>query len=215
MCGTPAPKRLLDILTALATLTLGFPVLCLIGLAVALESRGPILYSQERVGLNGRIFRMYKFRSMVPDAERECGPVWCSEDDPRVTRVGWILRRTHLDELPQVLNVLCGEMSIVGPRPERPAIVDRLVKVVPGYHERCAVLPGITGLAQVRHVYDESAKTVRQKLRYDRCYIRRRGCFALDLKIMAATVALMIHGGGVRKPSAGVALPRVLSRKEA
>jgi lipopolysaccharide/colanic/teichoic acid biosynthesis glycosyltransferase len=218
-CETPAPKRWLDILTALATLTLGFPVLCLIGLAVALESRGPILYAQERVGLNGRIFRMYKFRSMVPDAERECGPVWCSERDPRVTRVGWILRRSHLDELPQVLNVLRGEMSIVGPRPERPAIVERLVKVVPGYQERCVVLPGITGLAQVRHGYDESTKTVRQKLRYDRCYIRRRGSFALDLKIMAATVALMIHGGGVRKPQAGVALPRValprLSREEA
>jgi lipopolysaccharide/colanic/teichoic acid biosynthesis glycosyltransferase len=158
---------------------------------------------------------MYKFRSMVPDAERVCGAVWCSEMDPRVTRVGWILRRTHLDELPQVLNVLRGEMSIVGPRPERPAIVERLVKVVPGYHERCAVLPGITGLAQVRHGYDESTKTVRQKLRYDRCYIRRRGSFALDLKIMAATVALMINGGGARKPPVGVALPRVLSGKEA
>jgi lipopolysaccharide/colanic/teichoic acid biosynthesis glycosyltransferase len=107
-------------------------------------------------------------------------------------------------------------MSIVGPRPERPAIVERLVKAVPGYHERCVVLPGITGLAQVRHGYDESTKTVRQKLRYDRCYIRRRGSFALDLKIMAATVALMIHGGGARKPPVGVVvLPRVLSGKEA
>jgi lipopolysaccharide/colanic/teichoic acid biosynthesis glycosyltransferase len=199
-CETPAPKRFLDVFAALFGVIFGFPVLCLIGVAIALESRGPILYSQERVGLKGRTYRMYKFRSMVVDAERESGPVWCRENDPRVTRVGSILRQTHLDELPQLLNVLRGEMSIVGPRPERPAMVERLTETVPGYHERWAVLPGITGLAQVRHVYDQSTKTVRQKLRYDRCYIRRRGSFAVDLKIMAATVVLMI-GGGPRKSS--------------
>jgi lipopolysaccharide/colanic/teichoic acid biosynthesis glycosyltransferase len=213
-CETPAPKRFLDIATALIGLTIGFPILCLIGIAIALESRGSVLYSQERVGLNGRTFRMYKFRSMIVDAERECGPVWASDTDPRVTRVGSILRRTHLDELPQLINVLCGEMSMVGPRPERPAMVDRLAKIVPGYNERWAVPPGITGLAQVRHGYDKSNKTVRQKLRYDRCYIRRHGSLALDLKIMAATVALMIHGGDLRK-STPVAQPRALSGKEA
>jgi len=190
-------------------LTIGFPVLCLIGIAISLESRGPVLFSQERVGLNGRTFRMYKFRSMVVDAERESGPVWSSETDPRVTRVGSVLRRTHLDELPQLINVLLGDMSVVGPRPERPAMVERLTKSVPGYDERWTVLPGITGLAQVRHGYDRSTKTVRQKLRYDRCYIRRRGSFALDLKIMAATVALLFHEGGPRKPHP-VTRPRAL-----
>jgi lipopolysaccharide/colanic/teichoic acid biosynthesis glycosyltransferase len=197
---TPAPKRVIDVTTALVGLILGFPVLLLIGIAIALESRGSILYSQERVGRDGRSFRMHKFRSMVADAERDSGPVWASAADPRITRVGAILRRTHLDELPQLFNVLCGEMSIVGPRPERPALVDRLTKLVPGYRERWAVLPGITGLAQVRHGYDQSIRTVKQKLRYDRCYLRRRGSLALDLKIMAATVALMIQGGGMRKP---------------
>src|SRR6267154_1499777 len=212
----PAPKRFVDFTLALLGLTLGFPILLLIGIVVALESRGPVLYSQERVGIRGRIFRMYKFRSMVVDAERDSGPVWATTGDPRVTRVGAILRRTHLDELPQLLNVLRGEMSLVGPRPERPAIVDSLAALVPGYHERCAVLPGITGLAQVRHGYDQSTQTVKRKLRYDRCYIRRYGCLALDLKIMAATVALMIQGGGVRKSQAPLlALARRLTGKEA
>ena len=213
---TPAPKRFLDVATALIGLTIGLPILLFIGIAIALESRGSVLYSQERVGLNGCIFRMFKFRSMVIDAERESGPVWCTEVDPRVTRVGAVLRRTHLDELPQLLNVLRGEMSVVGPRPERPAMVERLTSLVPGYHERWAVLPGITGLAQVRHVYDQSTKTVKQKLRYDRCYLRGRGSVALDLKIMAATVA-MIAGGGVRKTPQAPVLTRTrgLSAKEA
>jgi len=215
-CETPAPKRFLDVTTALIGLTLGLPILILIGLAIALESRGSVLYAQERVGLKGRVFRMYKFRSMVMDAERESGPVWATETDPRVTRVGSILRRTHLDEVPQLLNVLRGEMSVVGPRPERPAMVERLSRLVPGYDQRWAVLPGITGLAQVRHVYDQSTKTVKQKLRYDRCYIGRGGSFALDLKIMAATVALMVHGGGVRKSTAAPRIaPRPFSGKEA
>jgi lipopolysaccharide/colanic/teichoic acid biosynthesis glycosyltransferase len=198
-------------------LTLGFPVQFLIGIAIALESRGSVLYTQERVGIHGRTFRMYKFRSMVVDAERDSGPVWATATDPRVTRVGAILRRTHLDELPQLLNVLRGEMSVVGPRPERPAMVDSLAKLVPGYHERGVVFPGITGLAQVRHRYDQSIKTVKQKLRYDLCYIKRQGSLALDLKIMAATVALMIQRGGERKfPKVpDLALPRRLAGKEA
>ena len=201
---------------ALLGLTLGLPVLILIGAAIALESRGSILYTQERVGRNGRTFRMLKFRSMITDAERECGPVWSNQADPRVTRVGSVLRRTHLDELPQLLNVLRGEMSVVGPRPERPVMVERLNKLVPGYPERWAVLPGITGLAQVRHGYDHSTKTVKQKLRYDRCYIKRHGSLSLDLKIMAATVALMLTGGGPRKsPAAPRLTPRPLTGKEA
>jgi len=215
-CEAPAPKRILDVTFALVVFTFGFPVLCLIALAIALESRGSVLFCQQRVGFCGHTFWMYKFRSMVSDAERDTGPVWASDSDPRVTRVGAILRRTHLDELPQLFNVLRGEMSVVGPRPERPALVDRLSRLVPGYDDRWAVLPGITGLAQVRHVYDQSTKTVRQKLRYDRCYIRRHGSFSLDLKIMAATVALML-GAGPRKPTPVTALPtpRSLTGKEA
>ncbi len=215
-CEAPAPKRFLDVAVALLGLTLGLPILIVIGMVIALESRGPVLYSQERVGHRGRRFRMYKFRSMVVDAERDSGPVWAGECDPRVTRVGALLRQTHLDELPQLWNVLRGEMSVVGPRPERPAMAERLTELVPGYQERWAVLPGITGLAQVRHIYDKSTKTVKQKLRYDRCYIRGRGRFALDLQIMAATVALMVHGGGIRKaPPAPRLRPRTLAGKEA
>ena len=214
MRETPAPKRILDFLTALFGLVIGFPVFCLIGIAIAIESRGSVLYSQERCGLNGRPFRMYKFRSMVADAERHSGPVWCSESDPRVTRVGAFLRKTHLDELPQLFNVIRGEMSVVGPRPERPAMVEVLTRILPSYHERWTVLPGITGLAQVRYVYDQSTKTVRQKLRYDRCYIRRRGSFAFDLRIMAATVALMISGGSPRKPTVPTR-QRAVAAKEA
>src|SRR5258705_152967 len=144
-----------------------------------------------------RPFRMYKFRTMVADAERGTGPVWATDGDPRITRLGAILRSTHLDEVPQFLNVLRGEMSIVGPRPERPALVERLAASIPGYEDRCAVLPGITGLAQVRSGYDRSIGTVRRKLRYDRYYIRRRGCLSMDLRIMTATFMVMCQGAFV------------------
>jgi lipopolysaccharide/colanic/teichoic acid biosynthesis glycosyltransferase len=200
--GTPAIKRLFDVAIALTGLTIGFPILCLIGIAIALENRGPVLYTQVRSGLNLRPFRMYKFRSMVVDAERHTGAVWAAETDPRVTRVGSVLRRTHLDETPQLINVLRGEMSIVGPRPERPAIVERLTASIPAYAKRCVVRPGITGLAQVRNGYDRSLETVRRKVRYDLHYIRRSGCLHLDLAIMAETLVVVFRGvlGGPKPP---------------
>lgn len=188
---TPALKRVVDVLIAALTLVLLSPAWCLIALAIWVESRGPIFYSQEREGRHRCRFRMYKFRSMVADAEATTGPVWATDGDPRVTRIGSILRRTHLDEVPQLLNVLRGEMSVVGPRPERAVIAAGLAAAIPGYAERLSVLPGITGLAQVKTGYDCSIASVRRKLRYDRHYVRRRDCLSLDIRIMAATCRLM------------------------
>ncbi len=203
-------KLVLDrTIAALALLVLS-PVMLLCALAIRRESRGPILYSQVRVGLDrrrragatmnggerrgstgyGRPFKIYKFRSMVQGAERGTGAVWCAQDDPRITRVGNFLRRTHLDEIPQLVNVLRGEMSIVGPRPERPEFVERLAAEIPGYRHRSAVLPGITGLAQVKYRYDRDLDTARMKLLYDLYYIRNTGLL-FDVKIMAATVGVM------------------------
>mgnify|MGYP001558905588 FL=1 len=203
-------KRILDTTIATVALVMLSPIMFLCALAIRRESRGPALYSQVRVGLDrrhrpgpslnggerrrrtgyGRLFKIYKFRSMVQGAERGTGPVWCSDRDPRITKVGGFLRRTHLDELPQLVNVLRGEMSIVGPRPERPEFVERLAVEIPGYLQRSAVLPGITGLAQVKYRYDRDLQTAAMKLLYDLYYIRNSGLL-FDVKIMAATVAVM------------------------
>ena len=212
----PILKRLLDVVFALTALVVLLPVMILIAIAILLDNPGPVLYSQERVGLNrrrrarpgsggqsryGRRFMIFKFRSMVFDAERGTGAVWATHGDPRVTRLGSILRRTHLDELPQFFNVLRGDMSIVGPRPERPEIVGRLVTMVPGYEQRFDVLPGITGLAQVEYTYDHSLQTAMRKLEYDLFYIQRRNML-FDVKLMAATLRVMAraNGGGARVP---------------
>src|SRR5262245_53839015 len=139
--GIPAPKRILDLIIALVGLTLALPILGVLAIAIFVEDPGPIVYNQVRVGRKGRWFLMHKLRSMVVGAERDSGPVWASDDDPRTTRVGAFMRRLHLDELPQLVNVLRGEMSIVGPRPERPVLVKRLAAALPGYADRCNVLP--------------------------------------------------------------------------
>ncbi len=206
-------KRPIDLIAAWGGLIALLPVFVLIAMAIKLETRGPVLYRQERVGLNrrrrwkttdrerrqtvayGRPFEIYKFRSMVVDAERHTGPVWATAKDSRVTRVGKFLRRTRLDETPQLWNVVRGEMSIVGPRPERPTFVDTLTTSIPDYPKRCGAMPGITGLAQVRSCYDTSIDSVRRKLRYDLYYLNH-GCLLLDLKIMAATVKVMARGDG-------------------
>jgi lipopolysaccharide/colanic/teichoic acid biosynthesis glycosyltransferase len=214
-------KRCLDVLIAFTALVILLPLMLLIAIAIRLDSAGPIFYSQERVGLNrrrrlapgsngrrdptearfGRRFMIFKFRSMVFDAERGTGAVWATHGDPRVTRLGRILRRTHLDELPQFFNVLRGDMSIVGPRPERPEIVERLVIMVPGYEQRFDVLPGITGLAQVEYTYDHSLQTAMRKLEFDLYYIRTCGVL-FDMKLMAATMRVMVraNGGGAKVP---------------
>ncbi len=185
-------KRSFDISAALTLLILAIPLVFAIAAAVKLFSKGPILYRQKRVGQRGRVFELIKFRTMVPDAEKKTGAVYASEDDPRVTRLGRLLRSLRLDELPQLINVLKGDMSFVGPRPERPQFVSRFVKEVPGYAERHKVKPGITGLAQVRGFYDTSAEN---KLKYDLAYIYNYN-FSLDLQILLETLKVMISRRG-------------------
>lgn len=190
-------KRAMDVLGALAGLLLTTPLMPLIALAVKLTSRGPVLYNQERVGRFGDRFTMYKFRTMQHDAESE-GPVWSAgEEDPRVTPIGGFLRRSHLDELPQLLNVLRGQMSLVGPRPERPHFVQTLHGAIPRYDQRLLLKPGMTGLAQVHYRYDASIDDVRRKLRFDLLYIKRM-CLTLDVKILAWTLLVVATGRGIR-----------------
>jgi lipopolysaccharide/colanic/teichoic acid biosynthesis glycosyltransferase len=205
IAGQAPAKRAMDVALALPAVLLLTPVFGMIGLVLVLEGRGPVFYSQERLGLRGRSFRIFKFRTMVVDAERDTGPIWAAPADSRVTRVGRFLRDTHLDELPQLINILRSEMSLVGPRPERPTIADRLEKALPGYCRRLSVPPGLTGLAQVRGGYDCSIESVRRKLRYDRLYIRRRSVL-LDLSILVDTVR-KIAGGDENGWSNGHAIP--------
>lgn len=191
-----AVRRTADIALAVAILALAAPVLALAALAIRIESRGPVLYRQERVGQYGRVFTLFKFRSMRVDAEA-AGPAWASLRDPRVTRIGGFLRRTRIDELPQLFNVLSGEMSIVGPRPERPHFVERLAEAIPFYHDRATVKPGITGWAQVNYPYGASIEDARQKLSYDLYYVKRRSLF-LDLLILIGTVRVILFQEGSR-----------------
>jgi exopolysaccharide biosynthesis polyprenyl glycosylphosphotransferase len=185
-----ATKRMLDAIVAGVVLLVSSPLWVLNAIAIKLDSRGPVFYRQERVGRDGEIFRMLKFRSMYQDAEK-AGPQWAHRKDPRITRVGWILRKLHLDELPQMINVLKGEMSLVGPRPERPVFVEQLAKEIPLYARRLRVRPGITGWAQVRHKYDESIDDVRKKVEYDLYYIENMS-LRMDFKILLSTIAHML-----------------------
>jgi len=210
--GFAPAKRILDVTFSLAALIATLPINILIALAICLDSRGPVYYAQERVGLNrrkrggtfvgtdrrkvigyGRPIKVYKFRSMIVNAESGTGPVWALRQDPRATRVGRLLRRTHLDELPQFYNVLRGEMTIVGPRPERPQLVSKLVAELPEYALRTRVLPGITGLAQIRNGYDDSMESVVRKVQYDLHYMRNSSLL-LDIEIMASTAAVLVRG---------------------
>jgi sugar transferase (PEP-CTERM system associated) len=189
-------KRLLDVSVALLGLTLGAPIMIVVAAAVRLTSPGPVLYRQERVGLRGQTFKVVKFRSMRQDAEKGTGAVWATKADPRVTPVGRFLRRSRLDELPQLWNVLLGDMSFVGPRPERPEFVSSLTKEIPFYGQRHSVRPGLTGWAQVRYSYGASLEDAMEKLQYDLYYIKNMS-IALDLFIIANTVktVLMRRGG--------------------
>ncbi len=188
-------KPVFDFVVSAIVVVLAGPVLLACMAAVRLTSRGPVFYTQWRVGQGGRLFRIYKFRTMRVDAERETGPVWAAgEDDPRLTPIGGWLRRHHLDELPQLINVIKGEMSLVGPRPERPVFVREFAGKWPDYRRRLQVKPGLTGLAQVRNGYDRHERDVRRKLVFDLLYIRRM-CWWLDLRILARTAVLALRGG--------------------
>lgn len=216
-------KRTIDIVGASVGIILTAPLMALVALAVKIDSRGPVFYSQTRVGINrrrsgrrlaamnasedrrsrerrredlhGRPFSILKFRTMVVDAEKQSGPVWATQNDPRITRIGKFLRKTRLDEIPQFLSVLKGDMSLVGPRPERPKFVADLSTQVDNYTRRLDVKPGITGLAQVENGYDSSLASVNRKVQYDLQYIRTWSVFS-DLRILAKTVVVVITGKG-------------------
>ena len=191
-----ATRRIAEVTFCFALLVLTLPVLLAAAIAILIEGGGPVLFRQVRVGLRGAPFHVLKFRTMRTNAEVN-GPVWAAVDDPRVTRVGALLRRTRIDELPQLLNVLRGEMSLVGPRPERPHFVEILAREIPGYHERAAIKPGITGWAQVRFRYGSSVQDARRKLQYDLYYLRHRSLL-LDLLILALTVRVVLSRQGSR-----------------
>ena len=191
-----AALRLFDIALSLLMLVATLPLMLLTALAVRLDSPGPVLYRQERVGLHGRRFTLLKFRSMRTDAEA-LGPVWAAQRDPRTTRVGSFIRLVRIDELPQLFNVLRGEMSFIGPRPERPHFVAQLEALLPGYAERAQVKPGLTGWAQVNYPYGASVEDARAKLSYDLYYVRHRSLL-LDLLILLATVRVVLFRHGAR-----------------
>ncbi len=180
-------KGPIDRCLAAILLVPGLPIIALLVLLVRLTSRGPGIYSQARVGKNGHRFMMHKIRTMRLDAEAATGPVWTQPNDPRVTFLGRVLRKLHLDELPQLFNVLKGEMSLIGPRPERPEIVRVLAEIIPGYRNRLAVLPGVTGLAQVNLPPDTDLRSVRRKLILDCQYVENAGMW-LDLRLFFCTV---------------------------
>ena len=183
-------------LVALIGAVLSFPLAIITAILIKLDSRGPVLYKQERVGRNGRTFMVMKFRSMRTDAEKD-GPVWARSEDDRVTRMGRMMRKTRLDEIPQFWNILKGEMNFVGPRPERPHFVSQLAQEIPYYEQRHLIEPGLTGWAQIKYPYGSSIEDARQKLQYDLYYIKNQS-LALDATILFETVKTILFGRGAR-----------------
>ncbi len=190
-------KRVFDIVCASLLCLLAAPVMVVTAVLVKLESPGPVLYRQERVGQNGRTFSIAKFRSMRADAERDGKPVWAQANDNRVTRVGQVIRRLRIDELPQLFNVLRGDMSLVGPRPERPYFVEQLTQEIPFYALRHSVKPGVTGWAQVRYPYGATVEDSQEKLQFDLYYVKNHTLF-LDLVVLMETVGVVLTGKGAR-----------------
>ncbi len=190
-------KRTIDIVGSVFCLIILSPVMLITAILIKLTSKGPVFYSQVRVGKDGELFNIYKFRTMRTDAEKGTGPVWASKNDSRITPIGNILRKSRIDEIPQFINVIKGEMSIIGPRPERPIFVDQLKTQIADYEKRLDVKPGITGLAQVSHRYDENIADVRKKIKYDVLYIKNV-CFWTDLNIILKTVRVVVTGSGAK-----------------
>lgn len=183
-------KRIIDVAISAVTLIILFPLFLLIAILIKIDSRGDIFYKQVRVGRKGEEFIMYKFRSMILNSE-EYGPEWAGEDDARITRMGKFIRKVYIDEFPQMINVLKNEMSLIGPRPERPYFVEQLKKEIPYYYKRLSVKPGITGWAQIKHKYDSSLEDVKTKLQYDFYYIENMS-LKLDFKIMINTIIVIL-----------------------
>lgn len=183
-------KRLFDVFLSGIGLIGSSPLWLIFSLAIKLQDGGPVFYTQNRVGKNGKIFKVYKFRSMIPDAEKHTGPVLATENDPRVTKIGRILRATAMDELPQLWNIFKGDISFVGPRAERPELVEKFAKQISNYMDRFQVRPGLTGVAQVYGRYDSPPK---EKLRYDLFYIKHQS-FILDLKLILLSFWITFRG---------------------
>jgi len=190
-----ATKRLLDVVVSGIALIAGIPLWMMVAISIKMNSKGPVIYRQERVGKDSKNFTLLKFRSMYIDAEKDTGPVWALKNDPRVTGIGKILRMTHLDETPQFLNILKGEMSLVGPRPERPYFVEKLAKEIPLYRRRHKIKPGLTGLARVKYKYDESIEDVKIDLQYDLYYIENMS-LRIDFQILFWTISHVLLGKG-------------------
>ncbi len=188
-------KRILDIAAGILGLVVLSPLFLLTAILIKLTSKGPIFYTQVRVGKDGVPFKMYKFRTMRTDAETGTGAVWAKENDDRIIPVGRFLRKAHIDEIPQFLNILKGDMSLIGPRPERPEFVKKLSLQIPDYEKRLRVKPGLTGLAQVWHRYDETLADVRKKVKYDLMYIKKV-CLWTDLRIFFRTFRVVVTGEG-------------------
>lgn len=189
----PILKRGFEVLFSITLLIFTMPVLVLTAIAIKLESPGPIFYKQERVGQNGKLFSIIKLRSMRTDAEKN-GPQWAAQNDPRVTRVGKFIRKTRIDEIPQIINVLSGDMSLIGPRPERPMFTEQFDKEIPGFKKRLLVKPGLTGWAQVNGGYEA---TPAEKFELDMYYIQKQS-ISLDLRILIRTVWVVLSGSGAR-----------------
>jgi lipopolysaccharide/colanic/teichoic acid biosynthesis glycosyltransferase len=206
---TPTSTRVFDMVFALILGIVSLPVVLVAGLAVILDSRGGMIYSQSRAGRGGHPFRIYKLRTMTVNCETTSGIRWSGPNDSRVTRVGWVLRRLHIDELPQIWNVLRGDMSLVGPRPERPEIISVLEEKLPGYRRRLAVRPGLTGLAQIQHPPDTDLDSAFQKLAFDLTYVGHQN-FWLDVRILLGTALYLLGvsyeslGRMMRFPQPGV-----------
>jgi sugar transferase (PEP-CTERM system associated) len=190
-------KRCTDVVFSVIGLILALPFFVVVPLLIRFDSRGPVFYRQERVGEKGKCFTLLKFRSMRVDAEADLGPVWAQENDSRATRIGKLIRKTRIDEIPQLFNVLKGEMSFVGPRPERSCFVGKLTQEIPYYPLRFSVKPGITGWAQIKYDYGASVKDAFEKLQYELYYIKNLSFF-LDIAIIFSTVKVVLYGKGAR-----------------